>query len=80
MPVINGAEYLISHLALMGWATSGGMGMLPLSFTEIKDYMETTSTPFTPDEVILIRQMSQHYVRWLNTKDPSAKAPYSPPK
>jgi hypothetical protein len=60
----------------MGWSQSTGMGLSPLSFTEIKAYMELTASPLTPDEVLLIRKMSQAYVSNVQNRDPQTKPPY----
>lgn len=57
---------------------SSGMGMIPLSFQEIKAYMELTNTPLNSDEVMLIREMSQAYIAELNDTRNEREAPYSP--
>ena len=64
------------HLNNIGWYSSNGMGLVPISFGEIKAYMELTATPLTPDEVMIIRRMSQAYVNNVQNKDPNAKPPY----
>lgn len=56
---------------------SSGMGMIPLSFQEIKAYIELTHTPLNSDEVMLIRQMSQAYIAELNDTRNEREAPYS---
>ena len=80
MPNIKGAEHILHHLNVLGWCSSTGMGITALSYTEIKSYSDLTNTPLDPDEVMLIRQMSSAYCSNVQDKDPSAKAPYSPPK
>lgn len=57
---------------------SSGMGMIPLSFQEIKAYMELTNTPLNSDEVMLIREMSQAYIAEINDTRNEREAPYSP--
>lgn len=74
MPDIKGAEYLINHLNNLGWCSSNGMGAVSLSFTEIKAYIDTTDTPLTGDEVLLIKRMSQAYVSELNDKNPNKQS------
>lgn len=78
MPDINGYEHLVIHISNLGWCSSNGMGIQALSFTEIKSYIEITETSLTSEEVMIIRKMSQSYVRELNNKDPQAKPPHSP--
>lgn len=56
---------------------SSGMGMIPLTFQEIKAYMELTNTPLNSDEVMLIREMSQAYIAELNDTRNEREAPYS---
>jgi hypothetical protein len=80
MPVVQGAEYLVQHLNNLGWCGSSGMGMTPLSFTEIKAYIDVTKASLTPDEVLLIKRMSQLYVGYSQDTNPSQKTPYSLPK
>jgi len=80
MPDIKGAEHILHHLNTLGWCSSTGMGITALSFTEIKAYSDLTETPLNSDEVLLIRQMSQAYCSNVQTKDPSANAPYSEAK
>ena len=56
---------------------SSGMGMIPLTFQEIKAYMELTNNPLNSEEVLLIRQMSQAYISELNDTRNEREAPYS---
>lgn len=48
---------------------------MPLSFTEINAYIQSTQTPLTPDEVYILREMSESYCKYINSKDPSLKSP-----
>lgn len=57
---------------------SSGMGMIPLTFQEIKAYIELTNTPLNSDEVMLIREMSQAYIAEINDTRNEREAPYSP--
>jgi len=61
----------------MGFYMSSGMGMIPLTFQEIKAYMELTNNPLNSEEVLLIRQMSQAYIAELNDTRNEREAPYS---
>ncbi len=56
---------------------SSGMGIIPLTFQEIKAYMELTNSPLNSEEVLLIRQMSQAYITELNDTRNEREAPYS---
>lgn len=62
----------------MGWVEYGGMGgAMPLSFKEINSYLQCMKIDLTSDEIMLIRQMSRHYVSYLNDENPQTKSPYS---
>lgn len=74
MPDIKGAEYILNHLNNLGWCSSSGMGVVALSFTEIKAYMDITDTPLTCDEVLIIKRMSQAYVAELSDKNPNKQS------
>lgn len=69
-------EYIVAHLNNLGWCESSGMGLSPISFTEIKAYVDLTDSPLTVDEVMIIRKMSQSYVSEVQNKDPNAKPPF----
>ena len=77
LPNIDGAEYLLHHLNNLGWVSSNGMGITPISFTEIKNYIEVTESSLTGDEALLLRQMSSYYCSHLQDSNPNSKAPYS---
>ena len=55
---------------------STGMGIIPLTFQEIKAYTELTNNPLNSEEVLLIRQMSQAYIAELNDTRNEREAPY----
>lgn len=74
-PNIKGYEYLIQHLQNLGFGTSGMSGFMPLTFQEINAYMQCTSTPLTPDEVLILKDMSNEYCKFINDKNPSTKSP-----
>jgi hypothetical protein len=77
LPKLGEAQYLFMHLQALGYYTNTGMGLSPLSYTEIKAYCDLTGNEFTPDEVTIIRNMSQLYVNQSHDKNPNAKAPYN---
>ena len=76
-PDIKGFEYLLRFLSEMGWYEMGISGAIPLSYTEIYSYMQSTNTPLSPKEVKLIRKMSEEYITFAMDKNPAATAPYS---
>lgn len=75
-PDIQGAEYILNHLNLLGWCSSNGMGVNALSFLEIQAYIQLTDTSLTADEVLIIKKMSQAYVNELQDKNSIKKAPF----
>lgn len=56
---------------------SSGMGVYPLTFTEINSYIQSTNTPLNRQEVLLIKRMSSAYVSELNDKNPNKLPPYT---
>jgi hypothetical protein len=76
-PNITGAEYLVHHLSNMGWVSSSGMGIVPISFTEIKNYIDVTECSLTGEEALILRKMSEQYCKYVQDKNPKTKAPYT---
>ena len=76
MPDVKGAQFLIEHLSNMGYSSDTGMGRVPLSFTEIKAYMQCVNITFTPSEVLLIKKMSEAFTYQTYDKNPLANPPY----
>lgn len=74
-PKIKGYEYLIQHLQNLGFGTSGMSGFNVLSFQEIHAYNECTCSDLSPDEILLIRQMSEEYCRYINDRNPATQSP-----
>jgi len=75
-PDVKGAEFLINHLNNMGWSRAGAMGIVPITFEEIRAYKEVTNSSFSGEEAILLYKMSENFVRYAQNRDPSVKAPY----
>jgi len=73
---LKGADYLVNHLNNLGWFTSNGMGTNPVSFLELKAYIELTNSSLTADECLLIIEMSRAYVAELNDKNPAKQSPH----
>ena len=77
LPDLGGYDYLMFHLQKMGFASNGAMGgYLPLSFQEIDCYIRSTEAVLSGDEVLLIREMSENYCRYVNDKNPQTKSPF----
>lgn len=76
-PDLGGYDYLMFHLQKMGYASSGAMGgYLPLTFLEIDAYIRSTEAVLSGDEVLLLREMSENYCRYINDKNPQTKSPF----
>jgi len=70
-------EYLVVHLNNLGWVSSNGMGISSISFQEIQAYNELTNAHLSPDEVMILKNMSLAYCQEIQDKNPNKKAPYS---
>lgn len=55
---------------------SGFSGYVPLTFTEIKAYMELNKVDLLPSEIMILRKMSTSYVAQTHDKNPMAYAPF----
>lgn len=77
LPDITGAEYLVHHLSNIGWVSSNGMGISPISFSEIRNYIDVTETSLTGEEALLLRKMSEGYCKFVQDRNPKLKAPYT---
>ena len=53
------------------------MGLVPLSYTEINAYIQSTNTPLSGDEVLLIRELSEIYCSYSNNKNPTLQSPFN---
>lgn len=68
MPEIPDDSDVIRALDELGWALSGGMGVVSISYVEIKAYMELTGEKLSPWEVTMVRRMSEAYCVGTNDK------------
>lgn len=55
------AKHLLDHLDSLGWVMSPGMGLSPLTATEIFSWSYMTRTPLEPWEFQAIRTASSAY-------------------
>ena len=76
-PPIEHGAYILQYLEELGYCKSGFNGLVPLDFTEINAYMQSTSTELLPFEVLLLRKLSNAYVSQSYDKDVNALPPYA---
>lgn len=72
-------DHLVSHVFHeIGIANNGGMGLAPVSFTELDAYCNRMQTDLTAWESIQVINMSREYCSWLNKgKDKTCVSPWS---
>ena len=66
---IKVSGYLLDACAEMGWAATNGMGPVPLPWTEIRAYGESTGQCFKPWEARTLRSVSECYVHAYTSTD-----------
>ena len=76
-PPLKHGSYLLQFLDELGYCRSGFNGLVPLDFTEINAYIQSTNTELLPFEVLLLKKLSNTYVSQSHDKDPLAFAPYT---
>jgi hypothetical protein len=77
MPELDGADYIIPYLAEVGPATTNGMALSAIGYSEIRQYAAITNTHLTPWDAHMIRHLSRVYVSQHHAaKKPSAQSPY----
>ena len=76
-PPIEHGAYILQYLEELGYCKSGFNGLVPLDFTEINAYMQSTNTELLPFEVLLLRKLSNAYVSQSYDKDVNAVPPYA---
>jgi len=62
LPEVQNAEYIIEYLFEVGPSMSNGMGLCPISYTEIKAWMDATKTECSPWDVNMIRHLSRVFI------------------
>jgi hypothetical protein len=78
LPPVEHAARLLSLLLDLGLAGSGGMGVAPVSWTELAQWQRLTCTPLAPWEARALRQASFEYVAQLGkSTDPACPAPWA---
>lgn len=78
MPSLDGAEYLVTLLFEAGLVQSTGMGVTPLTWSEIESWLRVTQLKLSVWEKLTIKNMSEIYAGELSsaTKKDSP-APYT---
>ena len=72
-------EFLVSVFVSSGMAQSNGMGLSPLTWTEIDALNRTMRYDLRPWECQVIRQMSQAYCSWIKKgESPNCDPPVEP--
>lgn len=64
MPVVE-AAYLLNYFHATGMVVSSGMGLSPISWTELRNYCLLNNLDFSPWEVEQIMMMSRSYSNML---------------
>jgi hypothetical protein len=77
MPDIDfGFTHLIEWIHELGFFLNGGMGAIPLSYSEIKAFSDLTQNPVTPFDAKVLRDMSNAFISTQEkAKDSECKDP-----
>lgn len=79
MPPVGNELYIVALLDEVGPVVSNGMGISPVSWTEIRDWKEMLQLELEPWELSLIRQLSsEHATEYSLASDSTRPAPYIP--
>jgi len=80
LPELTGFEMAyISHLQEFGFCSSNGMGLEPVSFSEIKAWADLQKIELEPFEARILHGLSVAYVAQANkSTKPDSKSPYLP--
>jgi hypothetical protein len=77
MPPLNKTAYLAHWLGDLGWCKSGGMGMAPIDWADVRNWSEMMNPDLARVESLLLMEASRAYVGQNNaSRDPSCPAPY----
>lgn len=76
-PPLNNGAYILQFLDELGYCRSGFNGLIPIDYSEINAYIQSTNTELLPFEVLLLKKLSNTYVSQSHDKDPLAFAPYT---
>lgn len=77
LPDIEGFEYLVAFLHEAGTASSSGMGVTGLSWTELKSWKELSGVSITEFEMGLVKRLSDAYAsEYGNSNGENTSPPY----
>lgn len=78
LPEITACAHLLGYLMECGPTSPGGMGPVPISFTDIRAWQEVTGTPLTSWEGKTLRRLSLEYLseKTAAADDPKRAAPW----
>lgn len=80
MPDVGDAAYLVGYWQQIGLVQHGGMGMAPLSASEVAAWCSQAAIDLQPWEFLAVREMSRHYVVQLTESEkPECPPPYGDP-
>lgn len=78
-PPTPGVEHLVGIFFGAGQITQTAQGIVPLTWCEIKAFLELNEVDLCTWEIKLLKRMSEAYcVEYSRGSDPDRKAPYSP--
>lgn len=76
-PLSDAARPIVEHLLDCGPALPGAMGVVALTYSEIRAYQDATGLELTPGEARMLRRASQAYVaESRDAEDIDAPAPW----
>ena len=77
MPEVKILPHLIGYISDVGYGSHEGMGLVPLSWPDIKDWSIFTGTNLHPEEARILRALSFAYISHNGkSKDQNCSAPY----
>lgn len=77
LPPVDNFGYLIKLLDEAGTCTPIGMGVIGLSWNEIKSWMDCMGLDLSYWEISLLRDMSREYASQANnSEEPTCRSPY----
>ena len=76
-PELFGLSHLFDYLSELGYALSSGMGLMPITFTEIKHWRDLMQVPLSIFEIDCLRNLSAVYVDQKNkSTEPGCPPPF----
>lgn len=66
LPDIEGAEYMVSLLSEVGFVMGTGMGVVPITWTELTNWLNATGLNLSVWEKLTLKEMSEVYASELS--------------